>query len=120
MWPLSNEGCNESACLIFAARLKTSRGNYAPNSGQTSNSMRRNSNGAPEVCSGEIFRRTLDVPVLTLSRALSGSGPKRDPGLRSKFHDVLQLTRLLTVFNVYDTEADAIRSFGTGPLAATA
>jgi hypothetical protein len=83
MWPLSNEGCNESACLIFAARLKTSRGNYAPNSGQTSNSMRRNSNGAPEVCSGEIFRRTLDVPVLTLSRALSGSGPKRDPGLRS-------------------------------------
>lgn len=32
--------------------------------------------------------------------------------LGNKFHDVLQLTRLLTVFSVYDTEADAIRSFG--------
>lgn len=40
--------------------------------------------------------------------------------LGNKFHDVLQLTRLLTVFSVYDTEAEAIRSFGTGPLAATA
>jgi anti-sigma B factor antagonist len=35
-----------------------------------------------------------------------------------KFHDVLQLTRLVTVFGVYETEADAIRSFG--PAAATA
>src|ERR1700687_4092358 len=32
--------------------------------------------------------------------------------LGNKFHDVLQLTRLLTVFNVYDTEAEAISSFG--------
>jgi anti-sigma B factor antagonist len=32
--------------------------------------------------------------------------------LGNKFHDVLQLTRLLTVFSVYETEADAIRSFG--------
>jgi anti-sigma B factor antagonist len=32
--------------------------------------------------------------------------------LGNKFHDVLQLTRLLTVFSVYDTEADAISSFG--------
>ncbi len=31
--------------------------------------------------------------------------------LGEKFHDVLQLTRLLTVFNVYDTEADAILAF---------
>jgi anti-sigma B factor antagonist len=38
--------------------------------------------------------------------------------LGTKFHDVLQLTRLLTVFSVYDTEADAIRSFGSA--AATA
>jgi anti-sigma B factor antagonist len=38
--------------------------------------------------------------------------------LGNKFHDVLQLTRLLTVFSVYETEADAIRSFG--PAAATA
>jgi anti-sigma B factor antagonist len=35
-----------------------------------------------------------------------------------KFHDVLQLTRLLTVFSVYDTEADAIRSFGPNSLTA--
>ncbi|HEY1925790.1 MAG TPA: STAS domain-containing protein, partial [Candidatus Acidoferrum sp.] len=38
--------------------------------------------------------------------------------LGEKFHDVLQLTRLLTVFNVYDTEAEAIRS--TWPAAAKA
>lgn len=38
--------------------------------------------------------------------------------LGNKFHDVLQLTRLLTVFNVYDTEGEAIRSFG--PAAAKA
>jgi len=38
--------------------------------------------------------------------------------LGNKFHDVLQLTRLLTVFSVYDTEADAIRSFGTSSLTA--
>jgi anti-sigma B factor antagonist len=39
--------------------------------------------------------------------------------LGNKFHDVLQLTRLLTIFSVYDTEAEAIDSFGTGSLAAT-
>jgi anti-sigma B factor antagonist len=38
--------------------------------------------------------------------------------LGNKFHDVLQLTRLLTVFSVYDTEADAIRSFEPNSLAA--
>jgi anti-sigma B factor antagonist len=38
--------------------------------------------------------------------------------LGNKFHDVLQLTRLLTVFSVYDTEADAIRSFGPNSLTA--
>ena len=31
--------------------------------------------------------------------------------LGEKFHDVLQLTKLLTVFDVYDTEAAAIGSF---------
>ena len=40
--------------------------------------------------------------------------------LGNKFHDVLQLTRLLTVFNVYDTQAEAIGSFGTSSLTATA
>jgi anti-sigma B factor antagonist len=32
--------------------------------------------------------------------------------LGNKFHEVLQLTRLLTVFNVYATEVEAISSFG--------
>ena len=31
--------------------------------------------------------------------------------LGSKFHEVMQITRLLTVFDVYDTEAAAVRSF---------
>jgi anti-sigma B factor antagonist len=39
--------------------------------------------------------------------------------LGNKFHDVLQLTRLLTVFSVYDTESDAISSFGPNSLTAT-
>jgi anti-sigma B factor antagonist len=39
--------------------------------------------------------------------------------LGNKFHDVLQLTRLLTVFNVYDTQAEAIGSFGTSSQTAT-
>jgi anti-sigma B factor antagonist len=32
--------------------------------------------------------------------------------LGNKFHDLQQLTRLLTVFSVYATEAEAISSFG--------
>jgi anti-sigma B factor antagonist len=32
--------------------------------------------------------------------------------LGNKFHEVLQITRLLTVFSVYATEAEAISSFG--------
>jgi anti-sigma B factor antagonist len=31
--------------------------------------------------------------------------------LGQKFHEVLQMTKLLTVFDVYDTEALAVRSF---------
>ena len=38
--------------------------------------------------------------------------------LGHKFHDVLQLTRLLTVFSVYDSEAAAISSFGPNSLSA--
>jgi anti-sigma B factor antagonist len=38
--------------------------------------------------------------------------------LGDKFHDVLQLTRLLTVFSVYDNEAEAVRSFGPNSLTA--
>lgn len=37
-----------------------------------------------------------------------------------KFHEVLQLTRLLTVFDVYATEAEAISSFGLTSQAAGA
>jgi anti-sigma B factor antagonist len=32
--------------------------------------------------------------------------------LGTKFHEVMQVTRLLTVFNVFATEAEAISSFG--------
>ena len=39
--------------------------------------------------------------------------------LGNKFHDVLQLTRLLTVFNVYDTQSEAIKSFETSSISAT-
>jgi anti-sigma B factor antagonist len=40
--------------------------------------------------------------------------------LGDKFNDVLQLTRLMTVFTVYETEAKAIESFGSSPAAASA
>jgi anti-sigma B factor antagonist len=41
--------------------------------------------------------------------------------LGRKFHEVLQITKLLTVFDVYDTEAAAIGSFaGTSAFAAAA
>src|SRR6267154_5306916 len=33
--------------------------------------------------------------------------------LGNKFHEVLQITKLLTVFDVYDTEAAAVSSFPT-------
>ena len=33
--------------------------------------------------------------------------------LGKKFHDVMQVTRLLTVFDVYDTQAAAVSSFAT-------
>jgi hypothetical protein len=53
-------------------------------------------------------------------RSVAGlSCPSRKQGtalllsdLGTKFHDLLQLTKLLTVFSVYATEAEAINSFG--------
>ena len=36
-----------------------------------------------------------------------------------KFHEVMQVTRLLTVFNVFGTEAEAIRGFDATKQAAT-
>jgi anti-sigma B factor antagonist len=41
--------------------------------------------------------------------------------LGKKFHEVMQITRLLTVFDVYDTQAAAVSSFlGTNVLAVAA
>ncbi|MGC1904067.1 MAG: STAS domain-containing protein [Candidatus Acidiferrum sp.] len=40
--------------------------------------------------------------------------------LGNKFHEVLQVTRLLTVFNVYATQAEAISSLGVTAQAAGA
>jgi anti-sigma B factor antagonist len=40
--------------------------------------------------------------------------------LGNKFHEVLQVTRLLTIFNVYPTEAEAISSFAVTSRAAGA
>jgi hypothetical protein len=34
--------------------------------------------------------------------------------LGSKFQEVLQITKLLTVFDVYNTEAEAVASFSKG------
>ena len=39
--------------------------------------------------------------------------------LGKKFHEVLQLTKLLTVFDVYDTEAAAVASFPTSVAASS-
>ncbi len=35
----------------------------------------------------------------------------RPCNLGKKFHEVLQITKLLTVFDVYDTQAAAVSSF---------
>ncbi|HWY08673.1 MAG TPA: STAS domain-containing protein [Candidatus Acidoferrales bacterium] len=43
--------------------------------------------------------------------AKNGGGSMRLCNLGNKFHEVMQLTKLLTVFDVYDTEASAVRSF---------
>jgi anti-sigma B factor antagonist len=45
--------------------------------------------------------------------AKNGGGSIRLCNLGQKFHEVLQLTKLLTVFDVYDTEAAAVSSFTT-------
>jgi anti-sigma B factor antagonist len=45
--------------------------------------------------------------------AQNAGGSIRLCNLGQKFHEVLQLTKLLTVFDVYDTEAAAVASFPT-------
>ena len=43
--------------------------------------------------------------------AKNGGASLRLCNLGKKFHEVMQLTKLLTVFDVYDTEAAAVSSF---------
>jgi anti-sigma B factor antagonist len=66
----------------------------------------------------------IDSAGLGILVAAHVSAKKQDAALHlsnlgTKFQDVLQLTRLLTVFNVYDTQAEAIKSFETSSIAAT-
>ena len=44
----------------------------------------------------------------------SQAGSMRLCHLGSKFQEVLQITKLLTVFDVYNTEAEAVASFSKG------
>ena len=46
-------------------------------------------------------------------RAKNAGASIRLCNLGQKFHEVLQLSKLLTVFDVYDTEAAAVSSFST-------
>jgi anti-sigma B factor antagonist len=50
--------------------------------------------------------------VATFHSARSQGATLRMSHLGSKFKEVLQVTKLLTVFETYDTEAAAIESFG--------
>jgi len=53
----------------------------------------------------------LGTLVATHHSAKSQSASLRLSNLGSKFQEVLQVTKLLTVFEVYDSEAAAIQSF---------
>jgi anti-sigma B factor antagonist len=39
--------------------------------------------------------------------------------LGTKFQEVLQITKLMTIFEVYNTEAEAVTSFKTNPISST-
>jgi anti-sigma B factor antagonist len=39
--------------------------------------------------------------------------------LGTKFQEVLQITKLMTIFEVYNTEAEAVASFKTNPISST-
>ena len=54
----------------------------------------------------------LGTLVATHHSAKSQNASLRLSNLGSKFQEVLQVTKLLTVFDVYDSEAAAVRSFG--------
>jgi len=48
--------------------------------------------------------------------AHKAGGSLKLSGLTKKLHDVLHLSRLLTVFDVFETEEEALRSFGVPPM----
>jgi anti-sigma B factor antagonist len=65
----------------------------------------------------------IDSAGLGILVAAHVSAKTQDASLRlcdlgKKFHDVLQMTRLLTVFNVYDSQSEAVKSFDGGTQAA--
>jgi len=54
----------------------------------------------------------LGTLVATFHSARSQGAMLKLTNLGSKFKEVLQVTKLMTVFDTYDTEAAAIQSFG--------
>ena len=61
---------------------------------------------------GYVDSAGLGTLVATFHSARSQGATLRMAHLGSKFKDLLQVTRLLTVFETYDSEAAAIESFG--------
>ena len=53
----------------------------------------------------------LGILVSLYSSAKSAGGAVRLCQLGTKFREVLQITKLLTVFDVYNSEAEAVKSF---------
>ena len=49
--------------------------------------------------------------VASFNKARSQGGTLKLANIGSRFREILQITRLLTVFDTYKSEADAIRSF---------
>lgn len=54
----------------------------------------------------------LGTLVATFQSARTQGGMLKLCNLGSKFREVLQVTKLMTVFDVYDNEAAAVQSFG--------
>ena len=54
----------------------------------------------------------LGTLVASFQSARSQGAPLKMTNLGSKFKEVLQVTKLITVFDTYDSEAAAIQSFG--------
>jgi anti-sigma B factor antagonist len=53
----------------------------------------------------------LGALVAAYSSSRSGGASLRLCHLGTKFYELMQITRLLTLFEIYDTQADAIASF---------